>query len=656
VLKDRLRLDGDGLVEAFAEATTDVIVCVNCAGERLYVSPSCRLYGYEPEELLGGHVLDMVHPDDQARLSANTMQPILDGYVDAALDRRHRFRRKDGGWVWFEGNPVLLCDEKGRASGMINIFRDISVRRRLEAEVAGQKDRLSLLAQHAPDMLVEIDETNSIAFVSPGCRRFGYAPEDLIGRPRADLVHPDDLACVARALAAAGDGVELPATEREYRIRNKAGDWVWVEGSLALTRDDAGRIVGAVSVVRDIGERRILREQLVAARAEAEAAAAAKAAFMANITHELRTPLTSILGFGRLAAEVDGLPPAARAHIDRIAEASRALLTSVNDILDFSKLESGRLTLRPAPVSLAEYARRTLELLAPQAAAKGLDLVLEYDAPEDLTLEFDGERVRQVLLNLLGNAVKFSAAGRVALRVRHAAEGRLSAEVIDEGVGIPEADLAKLFRRFAQVDGSRALGAEGTGLGLAICKGLVELMGGEISAESTPGRGSCFGFWIPAGETAQALAAPARGPSELPIPPGVTVLIADDHPANRELVRLLLGGLGAEVCEACDGEEAVDLAARRRFDLILMDVRMPVLDGPAAVRRIRAGQGPNRATPILAFTAEASPSSLQPLGPGDLQGVLGKPIEPRELIAAVSHALHFRPEAGFDPERREATA
>jgi signal transduction histidine kinase/CheY-like chemotaxis protein len=411
-----------------------------------------------------------------------------------------------------------------------------------------------------------------------------------------------------------------------------------------------------VAVARDAGEsmKARLRAALAEARnarAEAEQAAAVKSEFLANMSHELRTPLTSVVGFTQLAAEQSDLTPLTRGYIDRVGDASKALLCAVNDILDFSKLEAGQVSLQPKPVAVGAIAQTTLDLFTPQAAAKDLSLVLEDATQPGLTVHLDPDRLRQVLLNLVGNAVKFTAQGQVTLKVGYdeatdGGLGRLALEVVDTGPGIPANRLDRLFKRFSQVDGGLDRGHGGTGLGLAICKGIVEAMGGEIGASSVVGKGSRFFLSVPA-----ALAftdAPATvADTGTRTPSGLRVLVTDDHPANRELVRLFLASIGAEITEAGDGEMATDLAANQAFDMILMDLRMPKLDGFGAVRRIRASGGLNRATPILAFTADAESAFDGRLVGAGFDGVVAKPVDPGQLMAAISAAAASL-DAGFD--------
>jgi len=380
------------------------------------------------------------------------------------------------------------------------------------------------------------------------------------------------------------------------------------------------------------------RKEALAARQEAEEAAAVKAKFLANMSHELRTPLTSILGFMNLAEQQPELSDLSRIYLARGRDAGRALLCTINDVLDFSKLEAGQVRFQLQPASLSALGRSTLDLFLPQAAAKDLTLDFEIDGPDRVMT--DPDRLRQVLLNFIGNAVKFTDKGGVTLRFRYdAAAERLEASVIDTGAGIPKAKIDDLFKRFSQVDGALAR-AGGTGLGLSICKGLIEAQGGEIGVNSVEGRGSHFWFVLPTAP-ARTRVDDAAQAKAVKVLDGLRILVADDHPANRQLARLFLEGVGAEVEDAVDGEDAVRKAAEWPFDLILMDMNMPVLDGRGALDRIRGEGGLNDVTPVLAFTAGAADENDQTLCAQGFDGVVLKPLDPQNLFAAVAKATDF---------------
>jgi CheY-like chemotaxis protein len=361
------------------------------------------------------------------------------------------------------------------------------------------------------------------------------------------------------------------------------------------------------------------------------------------MSHELRTPLTSIVGFTDLAAEQRDLSPVMRDYVRRIDNAGRALLCTVNDILDFSKLEAGQVAIRPCATNLEDLCRSTLELFGPQAGAKDLELDFRMDSLTSAlmpSLLIDPDRVRQILLNMVGNAVKFTAAGAVRVTAAwDARTERLSVSVADTGPGIPADKLDRLFQRFSQIDGSMTRNHGGTGLGLAICKGLCEAMGGAIGAQSTLGEGSRFWFEIEAPAAHATETAPVSKAATMTANlDGLRVLVADDHPANRELAKLFLTGMGAQVAEVEDGLAAVAIAERERFDLILMDLRMPRMGGQEAMKAIRTGDTLCGETPILAYTADGDGDSPRLMAEG-FAGVVAKPLVSGDFLRTVTQAV-----------------
>jgi PAS domain S-box-containing protein len=617
---------------------------VGLDGGFLKINPAfCTLVGYSAQEMLELDFQSITHPED---LDADLefLGKLVAGEISSyQMDKR--YIRADRTLVWVHLSVSMVADRDGRPKHFIAQVQDLTASKAAETALAQSEQRFRRLAVNASDMIAECTLEGVMTYLSPASLAItGFTPEELVGQAFSSLMNPDDALKVLEMCQAmfASKGVLAPSPV-EFRTKHKSGHEVWLECKPTLTKDPvSGRFTGLTDVIRDITGRKALEAQLRQAQADAEAGAAVKGEFLANMSHELRTPLTSIVGFTRLAAEQVELQGLARTYVERVGEASRALLCTVNDILDFSKLEVGQVSFQPKPTSLAKISRATLELLMPQAEAKDLDLVLDCDLASDVVISLDPDRIRQILLNLVGNAVKFTDAGRVTLRTRYDQPSEtLSIEVIDTGPGIPPDRHDRLFKRFSQVDGSLTRSHGGTGLGLAICKGLVEAMGGEIGADSRPGEGSRFWLMIPA-PIADAQSVLIDGPNADPTTfTGVRVLVVDDHAANRELARLILAGIGAEVSEAADGEDAAQLAAEWPYDVILMDLRMPKLDGPGALQKIREGAGPNDATPILAFTADAEPQTAARLAALGFQGVIAKPLEPGTLIAAVARATAF---------------
>jgi signal transduction histidine kinase/ActR/RegA family two-component response regulator len=388
---------------------------------------------------------------------------------------------------------------------------------------------------------------------------------------------------------------------------------------------------------------------------EANEALATKARFLAVMSHEIRTPLNGVLAVAEILKRKSCQPDLAP-FIDTIIDSGGALLRLLNDALDLSRAEASGLELDEAPLAAAAILDEIAGLWTAQAELKGLSLHIAYDGPEDLWLLADAVRLRQVLNNLVGNAIKFTTHGRVDVRLAARAEGdyvRLSGEVEDTGPGIPADRAEAVFAPFQQTEEGVRRG--GAGLGLAVCRQIIQRMNGQISLAAPSGGGARFVFEIPL----HRLPAPepvAETPADVETAQGdVHVLIVDDNATNRMVARTLVEMFGCS-CEALDnGEDAVRAVASGRFDLVLMDIKMPGIDGVEATRRIRSGGGPSSQAPILALTANADPSDAAFYRLCGMNGVVEKPIKPERLLAAMNAVLQVEPAANDqDAEDRVA--
>jgi PAS domain S-box-containing protein len=514
--------------------------------------------------------------------------------------------------------------------------------REANAAMVRSEARFRQLAENAQDMIVHSNLQGVIQYVSPACvPMLGYAPEELIGRQgMATIVHGNDRDMVRDIVVEQINHMvahDSAPSRVQYRAIRKDGGVIWLESRPGLQHDPlTGAVTGITDIVRDVTEQKAMERKLREARNDAEAAAAVKSEFLANMSHELRTPLTSVLGFARLVDEEPDLAPDARRFIGRVLSGGKALLATINDILDFSKLEAGQLELKLEAAAPDEIIDEVLDLFSLEAGAKGVALRAEGLARLPSDLMIDPGRLRQVLLNLIGNAVKFTERGAITVSAAYDdAAHRLHLSVADTGPGIASEDVDLLFRRFSQVDAGLTRKHGGTGLGLAICKGLVEAMDGQIGVISVPGQGACFSFDIAAPPAVGLEIQAAQDAAVSLLPPGCKVLVVDDNPANRELVHAILTATGAEVTQAADGEEGVAAATARPFDAILMDLRMPRLDGAHAAQRIRDEDGPNALTPIIAFSADARPGDPD----GVFDGAVSKPMTAASLVEALSVAV-----------------
>jgi PAS domain S-box-containing protein len=591
------------------------------------------IYGLDPR---GGqpslsHLDAMCHPEDRARLLAHRSE-----YGGADNRFECRIIRPDGEVRHVIVQSSVECGAGGSVVARYGTLSDVTDLKRAEAKARESDVFYRLLADHAPDMITRVMPDGAIRYVSPSCERvFGYLAEELMKLTPMDLCHPHDLPSVQETIKGmVRDRRRRLDVPMRYRARRKDGRWIWVESNPILLLDLEGEPLEFVDIVRDVTQTKDFEIALDQARQEAESASAAKASFLANMSHELRTPLTSIVGFAHLLHEREDLPEGAIHYAKRITDASSALLAVINDVLDFSKLDAAQVELESQPLSVLMLVEETADLIRVQAAAKGVAVHIRLDPSAPASIQGDATRLRQVMLNLMSNAVKFTAEGSVTIRTHWREEGVLKLAVVDTGPGIPRESRKHLFERFSQADSSIARTHGGTGLGLAISKGIVELMGGRIGLRSRVGRGSEFWFEIPA---LQAREEPAQANAEeftlrCPL---VRVLVVDDTAVNRELIRVMLTAVGAEIEEADGGSEGVKAAMTRPFDLILMDVRMPVIDGLEATRTIRRYSSLNARIPILALTADAQPENIAACRAAGMDDVLAKPIVPKVLLTKI---------------------
>lgn len=629
------------------------------------------IYGVSPEEVAkdASAVIKTLHPHDVERVAAN----IQASAQDLSLwHDEYRVNLPDGRTLWLEGeaSPELQADQSVLWHGYI---RDITIRKAAQEAVRIAQERQAniIWATDAGSWEWNV-QTGEVHFNERWAEIIGHTLDDL--RPISiktwqTLVHPDDLGRSTAVLSQYFSG-QLPSYECEVRMRHRDGHWVWIldrgkivsrtpEGQplwMAGTHQDISRQKANELSLADanfkLSRRHLQLEEMVAARTmalsiakeAAETANRAKTTFLANMSHELRTPMNGILGMvGLVKRKITD--PILKDRLEKAEKASQHLLALISDVLDISKIEAERLSLERLDFSLGEVLDNVRNLSQTMAEEKGLILSVDIQpALKNLRLQGDPLRLGQVLLNLLGNAIKFTDKGHVhaSASLEQSTQQAVVVRFIvrDEGIGIPPEARHRIFSSFEQADASITRQYGGTGLGLAISKRLVHLMGGQISVESTPGQGSTFWF------TAHFL----RSQTEYAPPPsfstfgaeaairshfsGQRILLVEDEPINREIAQSLLEDVGLRVDVATDGLQAVECARHSEHALVLMDMQMPGMDGLKATQAIR--QIPDRATlPIIAMTANVFEEDRQQCQAVGMNDFIAKPFEPEQLYATV---------------------
>ena len=591
-----------------------------------------RELGYEKDEILGKNARSLYSPDvDQSEILRLASLLARNQPCRAEL----LLRCKDGSEIWAEMSFVPVAGTSGGPGHLIVIGRNVNERKKMEHELR----KLSRALEQCPVSVVITDLEGRIEYANPKFTELtGYTLDEVLGQTSRILKSGDTSPEEYRQL---WETIRTGEWSGYFHNRKKNGELFWEAARICPIRDSRGAPTHYLAVKEDITDRRRIEEALAQAKESAEAANRAKSEFLANMSHEIRTPMNGIIGFTQLTLQTP-LAGDQRDYLETVESSGHALLRIINDILDFSKIEAGHLEMEREPFSLRETLAGAVSTVAPEAMGKGLDLSWDIEPAVPDALLGDSTRLRQVLLNLLGNAVKFTARGfiRVEVGAETVSGGTavLHFAVKDSGIGIPPSQQQAIFEPFQQADGSTTRKYGGTGLGLAISSRLAQHMRGRVWVESEVGRGSTFHVTASFGVGATASkTASERGESLDPDRPSLSLLVAEDDPISRTLASTALAHQGHKVTTAANGVEAIWLLEQRHFDLVLMDVQMPQMDGLEATARIRKREARlGGRVPIVAMTAHAMKGDRERCLAAGMDDYISKPLDVSQMLLMVA--------------------
>ncbi|MEN8217217.1 MAG: PAS domain S-box protein, partial [Pseudomonadota bacterium] len=601
----------------------------------------CHMLGYTQQELMEMRVADITYPEDMPKSREQIAKMLTHERPSFQMDKR--YVKKNGQLIW--GNVTASCfyDEDNTPSYCLAMIEDITQRKQAEEELR----KLSLAIEQSPSILVITDIHGNIEYVNPKFTQItGYTASQVIGKNPRILKSNKQSTEFYKALW------ENILSGKEWRgeIQNqkKDGTLYWESVSISSMKDAENNITHFIKVAEDITERKRWEESLKQAKKAAEAANRAKSEFMANMSHEIRTPLNAVIGFSDLLSSMI-TDKKHKSYLSSIQTAGKTLLTLINDILDLSKIEAGRLEIQSEPINPTLILTELEHIFAVKIAEKKLEFIVEIDKELPPALVLDETRLRQVLLNLIGNAIKFTEQGYIKLSLYKRSQENDSSKVdliivvADTGIGIPEVQHETIFEAFQQQDGQSTRKYGGTGLGLAISKRLVEMMNGQISVRSQEKQGSVFEIILRDVEV-HTLALPARDDSidfkNIAFEPA-RVLVVDDIESNRVLLREWLEQFNLEVIEAEDGQSGLLFAEEYQPALILMDIKMPIMDGYEATLKLKKNPSTQQ-IPVIALTASALLSEQSEIKAYGFDGYLFKPVSISELLSELSRYLKHK--------------
>jgi PAS domain S-box-containing protein len=640
---ERYLADANAFLENLLAASPSMILRFESDLRVTYVSPNVGwLLGYTPEEVLGirGFWRSVVHPDDRGPVLAQLRDAIAGTVVQ--MEHEYRIRDKDGRYRWFFNLVRIEYGEDARPTSMLGYALDISDRKAAEEEVRQAHAFLDSIVENLPDM-VFVKDARDLRFV-----RINRSGEELLGLRRDAVIGRTDHDILPSMLA---DG--FVAKDRQVLAANAILD---VPEEIVATRDRGPRVLHTkkipipgpdgrpeylLGISQDITERREAEEAARLARLEAERANRAKSEFLSRMSHDLRTPLNAILGFAQLI-EMDARTPDDADSARQIVRGGRLLLDLINEVLDIASIEAGRLSLSPEPIRVADVVGEVVDLMRPLAASRRIAVATDAASHSGLAVRADRSRLRQVMVNFAGNAVKYNReAGEVRIFAEALDGARVRIGVADTGPGIPAEKVPLLFQPFERL-GAEYGTVEGTGLGLALVKGVAEAMGGQVGVESEVGRGTTFWIDLPRvsapAETPEHRAAPVRATTAA----SGTIVYVEDNASNvRLLQRLIVRRPGVRLLNATTGAAGIEMARLERPDLVLLDLHLPDIPGEEVLQRLTSDPA-TQMVPVAVLSADAMPGLSQRLLATGAVAFLTKPLDVTALLGIIDERLSAR--------------
>jgi PAS domain S-box-containing protein len=591
-----------------------------------------KILGWEPAEMprTSAAWLELVHPDEREHVMAAYSKAIRDGglYHD-----EYRFQAKGGHYVWIRDRGVMSKDSEDGTITVDGVMQDISAKKEADEVI----ELLALVAEKTNNIVILADQYGRIEWVNKSFTDVteyelpevkGRSPGEVLAGPESD----PGARSVMRDALAEGRGFKV-----EIVNYSKSGRKYWVAIEVLPVRNAKGEITNYLAVESEITRQKEFETELIAAKETAEFANRAKSEFLAVMSHEIRTPMNGVIGFSQLLLETP-LNERQRDYLESIVSSGDSLLRLLNDILDFSKMESGKMELEKAPFSLCETISQVAMLHSPEADRKGVKLYIDFADNMVDWITGDRTRFRQVLVNLVGNAVKFTESGAVTIRA--AAQQReigarlmLRISVRDTGIGISQEELTRLFKPFSQADSSTTRRYGGTGLGLAICARLAGLLDGILEVESELGKGSEFSLIVPIEVANEPPPLENKfDTSTLTLSAAMPILVAEDNPVNQKVILRMLESIGHSADVVRNGADCLAAVDSKHYDMIFMDLQMPEMDGYEATARLR-GKGYN--VWITALTADAMPEDPLRSRIAGMNDYLSKPFTKHDLLTAI---------------------